>query len=332
MEPVLVLRLAKTIIGLFGIVGNSLICLVIYRVRALQNLTNALICHQAVIDLISCLFMLLHSNIPNPDKIPSGLSGRLFCQLWDAPVAYFTLMVASTLNLMIVTLERYFAIIFPFKYLSLFNRNFNIMLVCGVWVLTLTYKLNDMSRYGLENGTCITRDVEWKRGLGIVQFLVEYFIPLIVMMFAYAQIMITLKRSEIRVAPSGPRNNLVERQIQSSENPRVAQLEEIMETLDSSLRRARRNTFKTLVLVYIAFLICWTPNSFIFLFWNLGYHVDNSNVFYRITVIMAVSNSAINFVIYGFKYRQFRKGLKLMLKCDHRRMANASTAITDVAD
>ncbi len=341
MEPVVSLRIAKTIIGLFGLIGNSLVCLVIYRVPALRSLTNALICHQAFIDLLSCLFMLIHSNVANPSTLPSGIAGQLYCQLWDAPVIFFTLMVASTFNLMLVTLERYFAIIFPFQYLRLFSRKTNIILMIGVWIVTISYKLNDMSRYGLKNGTCITKDVKWKRGLGIVQFLIEYFIPLIIMMFAYVHIMITLRGSEVRIAPAAAtvqenvpipavvsKGTNTEHTGESSDTSapqqQQPQQQSIMNTLDKSLRRARRNTFKTLALVYLAFLICWTPNSFIFLLWNLGLEVDNSSVVYRITVIMAVSNSAINFVIYGFKYKQFRKGLKVTLQCDNRNVRNVT--------
>ena len=316
MEPVLFLRIAKTIIGLFGILGNGTVCLVIFRIEAMHTLTNALIFNQAVIDFVSCLFMLCHSNIPDSSSIPDGLAGTLYCQLWNAPVLIFAVLVASTFSLIVLTLERYVAIIHPFKYIKIFNRRGSIVLIAGVWITAFGYKLIDMARYGMKDGQCFTKSVSWKKGLGIIQFSVQYFLPLVVMLFAYLHIIIILRRSEqlarvntIRVLAKAPDS------VQRSESgPGTAsnniENHQQLETLDSGLRRAQRNTFKTLLIVYIAFLVCWTPNQFIFLFWNLGLPVDNSSVVYRLTVVMACSNSAVNFIIYALKYRQFRKGVK----------------------
>ena len=312
MEPVLVLRIAKTIIGIFGILGNGLVCFVIYRVKDMHSLTNTLIFNQAVIDFISCLFMLVHSNVPNPSSIPQGLAGKFYCQLWNAPVLLFCLLVASTFNLIVITLERYFAIIYPFRYLKLFTRRKSMFLIAGVWIVAFAYKLNDMARYDQQDGQCITKAVSWKIILGVIQFAIQYFLPLTVMMIAYGHIMIMLRNNERRIAqtigiqhnghgPSPGAGN------QGGGHDATMRR---FETLDKGLRRARRNTFKTLLLVYVAFLICWTPNQIIFFLWNLGLPVDNSSTVYRMTVIMASSNSAVNFIIYGLKYRQFRQGVR----------------------
>ncbi|XP_072020339.1 alpha-1B adrenergic receptor-like [Amphiura filiformis] len=322
MEPILVLRIAKTVIGLFGILGNGLVCLVIYRVKEMHSLTNGLICNQAAIDFLSCLFMLLHSNIPNPPSVPSGLAGKLYCQLWIAPVMLFSLLVASTFSLISITLERYVAIVYPFQYLILFTRRKTIVLICCVWIVAFGYKLNDMARYDMENGHCVTKTVSWKTALGLVQFCVQYFLPLSVMMFAYGHIMIMLRKSEQATARNvgstfQNRGPAQARQSDASQanNEVTSSTAPVAESLSQGLRRARQNTFKTLLIVYLAFLVCWTPNQFIFLFWNLGLPVDNSSVVYRLTTIMASSNSAINFIIYALKYRQFRRGVRRLFGC-----------------
>jgi hypothetical protein len=314
MESVLILRIAKTVIGLFGIFGNGIVCFVIYRFEAMHTLTNALIFNQAVIDFVSCLFMLLHSNIPNPTSVPDGIAGKLYCQLWNAPVLMFALLVASTFSLIVLTLERYFAIIYPFKYIKLFNRRGNALLIIGVWLVAFAYKLNDMARYGMEDGQCFTKVVSWKTALGIIQFSVQYFLPLAVMLFAYIHIIIVLRRSEHQFARTTTLGTFTPNPESGAEiktNSTTSNVENHqLDTLDTALRRAQKNTFKTLLTVYIAFLVCWTPNQFIFLFWNLGLRVDNSSVVYRLTVVMASSNSAVNFIIYALKYRQFRKGVR----------------------
>ena len=299
MEPVLFLRVAKTIIGLFGILGNGVVCLVIFRIEAMHTVTNALIFNQAAIDFVSCLFMLCNSNIPDSSSIPDGLAGTLYCQLWNAPVLTFALLVASTFSLIVLTLERYIAIIYPFKYIKICNRRGCIVLIAGVWITAFGYKLIDMARYGMKDGQCFTKSVSWKKGIGIIQFFIEYFLPLVVMLFAYLHIIIILRRSEhlarvntIRVLAKAPGSS---QRTESGIGPACNNIEnnQQLETLDEGLRRAQRNTFKTLLTVYIAFLVCWTPNQFIFLFWNLGLPADNSSAVYRLTVVMACGNSAL---------------------------------------
>ena len=311
MEPVLYLRVAKIIIGLFGMIGNSLVCLVIHRNREMHTLTNGLIFNQAVIDFMSCLFIFLHSNIPNVQTVSAGVGGHLFCQLWNTPIALFALLVASTFNLVVITLERYVAIIFPFIYIKLFNRRKNIILICCIWVCALTYKLVDMTRYDVRNNQCITRDISWQKALGIIQFSVQYFLPISVMLFAYGHIIITLSNNPLNRTTRLPKS----RNSTSNTSANSSSTTTNHESLHDGLKRARRNTVKTLLLVAVAFGICWTPNQFMFLFYNLGFGIVYGTTGYRITVILAQSNSAINFLVYGFKYRQFRRGLRRLFGC-----------------
>ncbi|XP_072047193.1 galanin receptor 2b-like [Amphiura filiformis] len=227
MEPVLYLRIVKNIIGLFGMFGNTLVCLVIYYNREMHTLTNALIFNQAVIDFLSCIFIFLQSNIPDSGPPSSRILGNLFCQVWDSTTFLFALLVASTFSLVVLTLERYVAIVFPFHYITLFTRK----------------KTSNSAR----NGNRLTNT-----------------------------------------------------------HP---------ETLQESLKRARRNVLKTLLLVFAAFVVCWTPNQFFFLFYNLGFNLTFVSPAYTVTVIMAQSNSAVNFFVYGFKYKQFRRGLRKLFRC-----------------
>ncbi|XP_072047194.1 alpha-1A adrenergic receptor-like [Amphiura filiformis] len=209
MEPVLYLRVAKSIIGLFGMIGNTLVCLVIHHNHEMHTFTNALIFNQAVIDFLSCVFIFLHSNIPDSGPPSSGIAGHLFCQLWDTPIVLFALLVASTFSLVVITLERYVAIIFPFHYMTLFTRTKTVVLICCIWIFAFIFKLLDMRRYDMLDNKCTAREIKWQK----------------------------------------------------------------------------------------------------------GFSVSQKSVWYSITVLMAQSNSAINFVVYGFKYKKFRKGLWKLFGC-----------------
>ena len=307
MEAVLYLRIVKTIIGIFGMIGNTLVCVVIYYNREMHTLTNVLIFHQAAIDFLSCILIFLQSNIPDTGPPESEVAGQIFCKFWQAPVVLFALLTASTFNLVVVTLERYTAIVFPFRYMRLFTRTINVILICCVWLVAAVYKLPDIARYyyDADEARCSSKRLSWVKVSGIVTFCVQYFVPILVMVFAYGHIIRVLSKNQGEPEPVRPRQNTNA----STENGPHA------ETLQESQKRARRNVFKTLLLVFIAFAVCWTPNQFFFLLYNLGANVVLNTPLHRMTILIAQSNSAVNFLIYGFKYKQFRHGLKKLFRC-----------------
>ena len=321
MEVILFLRVVKTLIGVFGIVGNGLVCLVIFRVPFMHTVTNAFIFHQAAIDLMASLFLLLHANIPDPDPIPSGLAGSIFCRLWNGHVILWILLVASTFNLVVLTMERYIAIVFPFRYETLFNSRVNAIILIMLWILAIGYKSVDIARYGYENGTCVFLEVSWKKELGLIVFFVEYLIPLLVMIFAYGWIIVILKQSAKRLTTG--LSSISTTATSKSKSTTIPS-----NSLGGSLMKARRNTFKTLLIVFLVFALCWTPNQIVFLIFNFGHPVEYSSAGYITTVCMASANCCVNPVVYAMKYRQFRKGVR---KCFGINIAveNGSTSAVD---
>ena len=82
---------------------------------------------------------------------------------------------------------------------------------------------------------------------------------------------------------------------------------------------ARTNTIKTLLLVALCFVICWSNNQVYYLMYNLGFNVDWNSSFYQSTVVMAFLNCTINPFIYLAKYQDFQTALKLFCGCGKSR-------------
>ncbi|XP_072047192.1 allatostatin-A receptor-like [Amphiura filiformis] len=331
MEPVLYLRIVKTTIGLFGMLGNTLLCLLI--------VTSDLV-FQGVHHIKAFPLVLEYRHVPDvPVFFPRILSvhfdvearlgyhiqeldgrGRLRTTIvTDSGKPFlsilgfrriFALLVASTFSLVVLTLERYMAIIFPFHYITLFTRKKTVIFVCCIWVLAFAYALTDSMRFYMEDNACMTRKIQWIIGKGIISFCVQYCMPISVMLFAYGHnnIMFVLSKKQSGIDTPLDQRSSNARNINRSTNTHP-------ETLQESLKRARRNVLKTLLLVFVAFVVCWTPNQFFFLFYNLGFNLTLGSPANTVTVIMAQSNSAVNFFVYGFKYKQFRRGIRKLFRC-----------------
>ncbi|XP_038046004.1 allatostatin-A receptor-like [Patiria miniata] len=289
----------RTVIGSIDILGNSVVCIVIAKVPAMRTLTNAFIFNQALIDLLGSLFMVLHNNIRAPKVLhPNAVIATIQCYIWQSNVILWVLYVASTLNLVALTSERYLAIVYPFKYVTYFGRKQATGMLVAVWVLAIGYKGTNAFYYRMEDRACVfaslstAANVAW----GTIAFLVEYLIPLIFMTFCYVHIILQLKKASTTVHAEPSTS-------QESDN-----------SMSGSLLRARRNTLKTLFIVFVTYTICWSPNQIAFLVYNLGFQLNFSGAFYFTSLALVQLNCCINPFIYTFKYKQLQTGVRLLLE------------------
>ena len=80
--------------------------------------------------------------------------------------------------------------------------------------------------------------------------------------------------------------------------------------------RARRRVVNMLMVVIITFIICWSPDQFAYLVFNLGL-VPVHYLFgpiYRACVVLAFANSCLNPFIYVLTNNNFRKALRAVLR------------------
>ena len=125
---------------------------------------------------------------------------------------------------------------------------------------------------------------------GICLVLIEFLIPLFILIYCYGRIVWVLSRR-------------IDSQFNSAENQ------------TDKFQITRRNTIKTFLLISICFILCWISEQvFIFMF-NLGYPADFNGVFYKVSVVIAFGNCTINPFVYLIKYRDYQIALKELFSC-----------------
>ena len=148
--------------------------------------------------------------------------------------------------------------------------------------------------FQVDSGECLLFSI-WpslllKKIFGVVLFLLEFFIPLVILIYCYGKIVWILTR---RVDSNTNSENL---------------------NLDN-FQLAKTNTIKTMFTVALFFVICISLGQIYFLMANLGFNEDWNGTYYKFTMIMSFLNCTVNPFIYLFKYQDFHKALMNSLGC-----------------
>ncbi|XP_070579354.1 tachykinin-like peptides receptor 99D [Ptychodera flava] len=286
-------NITELVLGIVGTLGNALVILVVLNARRMKTLTNYLILNLAVADLLTSVLLIFNRYLIHVTSlpVPPGIAGQFYCRLYYSAQFFWATIKASTFNLMLVTFERYFALVHSLTYSDCFTKCKVSIMVAISWISACILELTFAVFHRYHEGHC--QLFVWPSAFlgmifGIANFIITYFIPVVFMTWAYYRIISSLK-TRARNLHASRRN--------SSEQARA---------------QARRRVIKMLFLVMIAYVICWTPNKMLFLGHNLGAAIEYNSDYYNVLVLLAFANSILNPFIYVFKYRQFRQSFLAM--------------------
>nr|XP_054763792.1 G-protein coupled receptor 54-like [Lytechinus pictus] len=289
--PVLVVYIT---FGTVGIFGNGLVLYVIAKVKELQDTTNLFIANQSLIDGMSSIFLIAIFVVPKPPLPEDNLIlARFLCGFWYSQFPYWSLLISTLVNLMILTLERYFAVVFPIRYRR--YNSYKLVVGCSLipWASGFLHQTYLITLTRVEGQTCLLYvwpNKSMQPAMGIYTFVISFVVAFAVMFFYYIRIWQTLRQ--------GP----------TKEDSSVHQA--------SNLRhRARKNVLKTMVSLSLCYAVCWAPNQFTYLLYCVGVGIDLTGTFYFVTVCISFINIWINPFIYTFQYHKFQHGLKTIFGC-----------------
>ena len=283
------------VIFLLGLLGNTLVILVVAFDKNMRNTTNILILMLAVADLLFIVFCVPFTAASYATPVwPFG-------SVWCKVVKYliYVCAYASVYTLVLMSLDRYLAVVHAIRSLSI-RTVFNTWLaVAGVWViilaghvpLLLEFEVQNYTHAGQERSTCMNVLHVNEEHMGIVFFTCfitfGYVMPLGAVCLMYG---LMLKRLH-GTAPGGSKS------------------QESM--------RAKRRVTKMVVIIVAVFAVCWLPIQIILLIQKLG--VYPTTIFFvgvqLASNCLAYMNSCVNPFLYAFLSENFRRSFRKFLCC-----------------
>ncbi|XP_077164460.1 5-hydroxytryptamine receptor 2C isoform X2 [Paroedura picta] len=248
------------IIILLTIGGNILVILAVSLEKKLQNATNYFLMSLAVADMLVGILVM-----------PVSLITILYDVLFST---------ASIMHLCAISLDRYVAIRNPIEHSRFNSRTKAIMKIAAVWTISIGISLpipviglQDDSRVFV-NGSCVLNDENFV----LIGSFVAFFIPLIIMVFAYClTIQVLQKQASVFMYGEAPKQrrssmNCLKKE-NNTENLSMLQNHEAASHLNSPVNKEavlfrkgtmqsinnERRASKVLGIVFFLFLIMWCP-------------------------------------------------------------------------
>ncbi|XP_077986989.1 allatostatin-A receptor-like [Glandiceps talaboti] len=281
------IHLTELTFGVIGTIGNFIVIIVILLTPEMRTMTNYLILNLAFADFFTSVLLILNKYLTQAFDltVPKGIAGEFYCRLYFSAVCFWINIKVSTFNLVLVTFERYFAIVHPLAYNRYYTSCRVVIMVVVAWTMAVILEVAFAFFHRYDGKTCILFDYpnfSVAAFFGVWYFVIGYLIPTVAMVWAYWKIL-----SSLTIEPG---------QGISVHDKRV-----------ETLVGARKRLIKMLFLVLLAYFICWTPDSCLFLIHNLGGPTDYYSDYFNAIILLAFANSVLNPFIYAFKYKQFRK-------------------------
>ncbi|XP_033127476.1 histamine H2 receptor-like [Anneissia japonica] len=284
--------LIYSIVGTIGCSTNGFAIFILFQLQNRFSTTNLLITNQCIIDFVTSLMSLCLFLDPNiMTHLPESKAAAEFvCKFWSSKYIFWSSTFTSTANLVVLTVDRYFAVMHPLKYNMLKEKvRMKVLFLLIPWMCGFGFILLWLAAHTVKDGVCIQSwpSVEYQKAFGLLNGVYILVIPISVMVFVYFNIFRAL------------------RQRVGNDSSAVS--------ANSAARRL--NIVKTMLIVSVTYVICWTPNQIAFINFTLGGEFDFNGPVYYITVAMSLVNICINPIIYTFKYNDFRVGVRKTLPC-----------------
>ncbi len=286
-------------IGMVGVVENLLVTIIIgYSKSMMKKTTNLLIINQSIIDLCASLMIIATSMVRFDYMDLEGVWGDFYCKVWVTKSLMWAFFVASTYNLLILTVKKYMDIMHPLsKHMS---KEQKWALVISIWLFGVFIQcVIVMPTTAIIEGTCMIFHVfvhqHLRKAVMILMVVIYLYFPISVMIFChYKMYRMVIKRSlTFRTT----------HMTLTSENAREAKL-----------ARASRNIIKTLFIACMCFFLCWILNNVFCVLLSFGFISASffTHPMYDISVCLAFCNCCTNPIIYTLQYQAFQTASRQM--------------------
>ena len=177
---------------ILNVSSNSCVFMLVARSRMLRKLpSNVFLASLALADILIGIFIL-------PIKVKQSVHNQLFCMSIETYWFYFLvdtfLSVCSMTHLLVIAIDRFFAISFPYKYQLFMNKQKMYIILARtwrysfVWCILLSFNWEKPKETGLKYSKQESLCIENSKYYFVSVYLIVFFMPMLIMAVTYSYI------------------------------------------------------------------------------------------------------------------------------------------------
>ena len=288
------------LIFVVSVVGNSCVGIIVYKTKTLRKPINIFIVNMAMSDLLVPLafipLKIVNLYLGNSWLI-SGILGNAFCKL--IPFLFDVSYIVSMQSLILIAVGRFGAVVWPL-HSPLINLKRCTFFILATWIVAMASMSPGLFVYTLDKYEgevfCF---LQWEEAFGesvsrndygLAIYIVFLYTPTILLIIIYSIILIKLK---LQKTPG-------------------------QQSTDAEIQRNKRNTnaLKLAIAILLGLIFCKIPWSILHLMYLYGtWPCSIFPQYYYTSSYLLISYCAVNPCICFAFCRNYREGLKRLLKC-----------------
>ncbi|XP_078372884.1 mu-type opioid receptor-like [Oculina patagonica] len=285
-------RATYSIVCIVAFLGNMLVILVfVWDKKLLKKSYNMLILSLAIADVLTSVTLITNPAFVLGDLYPypnSRFLGELFCRFIWSRAFLFQLVTFSVYICLVLTAERWFAVVKPHKYSDAFSRKNVVRYIISSCVCSFIVTAagmfetvyNTSSRSQICEIQFIGKGSVARVLLGIVQSSMKMLIPCLLMIGLYIHMVVTVNTSAVASA--------------------------------ASKAKLRGGMTRMVGVACFTLIICYAPNQILMVFAMAG-KTKLDTPTHHATALLTFMASCVNPLIYGLSNRNYRKRYREIL-------------------
>ena len=272
-------------IAVVAFLGNSVLCFFLYRQRAtlFKKPYTVIIFALGLTDVITAIFLFFCPGYTFARTIPEPEGSTalwLYCQLLYGRVALFMIGLASMNLCVLLTFERWYAVVKPNKYMQQISVKRAVMGAVACYLLAIVTIMGSSPAVRIHPERPAGHRCSYGKGAnlkvtGVIGFLMKSFIPFSITAGLYLHIIYKMKTGSVVGQQHGS--------------------------------AIRKKITKVAAIASLTLMLCWTPNQVTYLLFILG-HATQGTTWMDVSVVLVFFNSCVNPVLYGLTMKKYRKG------------------------
>ena len=191
-----VINIAHTTFACVGFAANFITIVTIAKHgQDFSMVMRVLLTHQAWVDGLACAIAVLTSVQPFVLwKVNLFYVDYIICHVWHSEAMYWAIIMVSIWNMVLIAVERYIAVLYPFKH-KYINRKHVVGIFVLMYIFFALYLLTSgFLRMAYYKGLCwLSLDTDFIYYWSITNLFLFYLIPMMSFIILYGRVVFTLR-------------------------------------------------------------------------------------------------------------------------------------------